>query len=239
MVGKHMIDIMKYLTLISFLVLPIINFAQESSKFDCVDKFEKTNTEVKSQKTVSYKIISSQKLYTKESFEFSEGVLLISDLNDNLNTKELVKVIATIGLKNKLSKIIAFKSCRALKIYYQKMKPTIEQKKYLDKNLIGKINIDINKSLSRKERKKNKKKRDFIESVGIEICENLTKEEVESFSIKKISNAIVPKMSENVEKMIKIYDSSFEVSSDLFMKDLTFYLINNCKIVQKFVRKKE
>jgi len=234
-----MMNITKHFILIFFSVLPIINFAQESSEFDCVDKFERLETEVKSQKTVSYKIISSQKLYTEESFEFSQGILLISDLNDDLNPKEIVKTIATIGVKNKLSKIIAFKSCRAVKIYYQVIKPTIEQKNYLEKNLIAKVDIDINKSLSKKEQKKNKKKRDFIESVGIEVCEVLNKGEVENFSQEKLSNAMVPKLSENVEKMMKVYDLSFEESSDLFMTDLTFYLIDNCKIVNEFANKKE
>ncbi|PQJ21966.1 hypothetical protein [Tenacibaculum sp. SG-28] len=67
----------------------------------------------------------------------------------------------------------------------------------------------------------------------------MNKEEIEDFSNEKLSNAVVPKISENVEKMMKIYDLSFEVSSDLFMKDLTFYLIDNCKIVNEFANKKE
>ena len=67
----------------------------------------------------------------------------------------------------------------------------------------------------------------------------MNKGEVENFSQEKLSNAMVPKLSENVEKMMKVYDLSFEVSSDLFMTDLTFYLIDNCKIVNEFANKKE
>ncbi|PQJ21967.1 hypothetical protein [Tenacibaculum sp. SG-28] len=121
-------SVTKNLILIIFIVLPIINFAQENSEFNCVDKFENLETEVKFQKTVSYKVISSKKLYTKESFEFSKGIVLISNLNNDLTTKELAKTITTIGVKNKLSKIIAFKSCKAVEIYFKVMKPTIEQK---------------------------------------------------------------------------------------------------------------
>lgn len=66
----------------------------------------------------------------------------------------------------------------------------------------------------------------------------MNKGEAENFSQEKLSNAMVPKLSENVEKMMKVYDLSFEESSDLFMTDLTFYLIDNCKIVNEFTNKK-
>jgi hypothetical protein len=230
---------MKHLILFFLLILSIINFAQEKSAFDCVDEFEIIETEVESQKTISYKIVSSQKIYTEETFEFSEGIVIISDLNNNLNPKELAKTIASIGVKNKLSKIIAFKSCKAVKIYYQGIKPTTEQVEYLEKNLIAKIEIDINKSLSRKEKKRNKKKRDFTESIAIEICKVLSKNKIENFSSENLTNAMVHIFSENVEKMMTVYDLSFEESSDLFMKDLTLYLIDNCKIVNEFTYKKE
>jgi hypothetical protein len=215
-----------------------MSFAQGKREFNCVDKFESIKTEVESQKTISYKIISSNKLYTKDSFEFSKGIIVINDLNENLNIEEKVKVLATIGVKNKLSEIIAFKNCRAVDIYF-KATITTEEVNYLENNLIIELKIDLNKSLSRKEKKKNKKKRDFIESVGIEICEILAKEKVENFNQEKISNAMIPKLSENVDKMIKVYDLSFEIGSKLFMKDLTFYLIDNCKIVTDFATKNE
>lgn len=232
-------NIRKHLILISFTIFPLINFAQENSKFICVDKFETLETEVESQKTVSYKIISSRKLYTEESFEFSEGIIIISDLNSNLNLKELTKTVATIGVKNKLSKIIAFKSCRAVEIYYQAIKPTAEQKNYLEKNLIAKVDIDINKSLNKKERRKNKKKRDFVQLIANESCDILTKNKIENFSSKTLSNIVILKASQNVEKMMKVYDLSFEEGSVLFMKDLTTYLIDNCKIVNEFVKNNE
>ena len=226
----------KYLLIFLFTILSSKNFGQQKPEFNCGNGFEVIETEVESQKTVSFRIISSQKIYTKESFEFSEGIVLISDLNENLNTNEVVKTIATIGVKKKLSKIIGFKTCKAVEIYFKKTESTKEEINYLKNNLIIKLEIDINKSLSRKERKKNKKKRDFIESVGIEICEVLSEEETENFSSEKLSNAMIPKLSENVEKMMKVYDLSFEESSDLCMKNLTLYLIDNCGIVNKFVK---
>ena len=226
----------KYLLIFLFTILSSKNFGQQKPEFNCGNGFEVIETEVESQKTVSFRIISSQKIYTKESFEFSEGIVLISDLNENLNTNEVVKTIATIGVKKKLSKIIGFKTCKAVEIYFKKTESTKEEINYLKNNLIIELKIDINKSLSRKERKKNKKKRDFIESVGIEICEVLSEGETENFSSEKLSNAMVPKLSENVKKMMKVYDLSFEESSDLCMKNLTLYLIDNCGIVNKFVK---
>ena len=226
----------KYLLIFLFTIFCSINFAQEKSEFNCGNGFEIIETEIESQKTVSFRIISSQKLYTKESFEFSEGIVLISDLNENLNPKEIVKTIATIGVKKKLSKIIAFRTCKAVEIYYQKAKPTIEQTEHLEKNLIIEISIDINKSLSRKERKKNKKKRNFIEFVGNEACGILSKIKLEKFTSENLSNIVISKTSENVEKMMKIYDLSFEEGSIIFMKDLTYYLIDNCKLVKEYIK---
>jgi len=229
----------KYLLIFLFIILSSKNFGQEKSEFNCGNGFEIIETEVESQKTVSFRIITSQKIYTKESFEFSEGIVLIPDMNENLKSNEIVKTVATIGVKKKLSKIIAFKTCKAVEIYFKKAKSTKEETDYLNKNIIIELKLDINKSLSKKEKKKNKKKRDFIESIGIEICEVLSKNETEIFSSEKLSNAMVPKLSENVEKMMKVYDLSFEESSDLFMKDLTLYLIDNCKIVNEFTYKQE
>ena len=225
----------KHLIIFLFTILSSINFAQKKSEFNCGNGFEIIETEIESQKTVSFRIISSVKLYTKESFEFSEGIILISDLNKNLNLEEVVKTIATIGVKKKLSRIIAFKTCKAVEIYYKIAKPTIEQKEHLEKNLIIEINIDINKSLSRKERKKNKKKRNFIESIGNEACEILTKIKLEKFTSENLSNVVISKASENVEKMMKIYELSFEEGSIIFMKDLTYHIVDNCKLVKEYI----
>jgi hypothetical protein len=216
-----------------------VSFSQEIEEFNCVDKFESIETGIDSQKTISYKIISSKKLYTEESFEYSKGIIVINDLKEELSTKEIAKIFTTIGVENNLSEIIAFKTCRAIEIYFQNPEPTKQEIEYLEENLIIKLNLGINESLSKKERKKNKKKRDFIESVSIEICDNLSKYKNENFSQEKLLNAMVQKMSENVEKMMKVYDLSFEESSELFMKDLTFYLIDNCKIVSEFANRKD
>jgi hypothetical protein len=229
----------KFLLIFLFTILTSINFAQEKAEFNCGNEFEIIETEIKSQETVSYKIVSSKKLYSKESFEFSEGIIIISDLNINLNLEEIMKTVATIGVKNKLSEIIAFKSCKAVEIYYKISEPTLEQKNYLEKNLIGELKIDINKSLNKKERKRNKKKRDFIEKIGNESCAILANSKIENFSSEKLSNVVISNTSENVAKMIKVYDLSFEEGSILFMKDLTYYIIDNCKLVQEYIKIEE
>uniref|UniRef100_UPI004049628D hypothetical protein n=2 Tax=Flavobacteriaceae TaxID=49546 RepID=UPI004049628D len=150
---------MKKLLSILFLIYSSVIFTQNKTGFNCVNEFDEIETEVELQNTVSYKIISSQKLYTKETFEFSKGILIISNLNEKLKPKEIVKVISTIGIKNNLSKIIAFETCRALEIYYKNKKPNEEELKHLKENLIIELSLDINKSLSKEERKRNKKKR--------------------------------------------------------------------------------
>jgi hypothetical protein len=230
---------MKELLAILFLTYSLGIFTQNKTEFNCVNEFDEIETEVELQKTVRYKIISSRKLYTKETFEFSEGILIVSNLNEKLKPKEIAKVISTIGIKNNLSKITAFETCRALEIYYKKTKPNEEELNHLKENLIIELSLDINKSLSKKERKRNKKKRDFIENIGINACEILSKNKLENFSKKDLSNVIVSEASKNVEKMLKIYDLSFEEGSLVFMKDLTNYLVDNCKIVKELVKRNE
>ncbi len=230
---------MKKLLAILFLTYSLGIFTQNKTEFNCVNEFDEIETEVELQKTVRYKIISSRKLYTKETFEFSEGILIVSNLEEKLKPKEIAKVISTIGIKNNLSKITAFETCRALEIYYKKTKPNEVELNHLKENLIIELSLDINKSLSKKERKRNKKKRDFIENIGINSCEILSKNKFENFNKKDLSNMIVSEASKNVEKMMKIYDLSFEEGSLVFMEDLTNYLIDNCEIVKELIKRNE
>jgi hypothetical protein len=227
-------NITKYL-IILFLILPKINSAQEKSELDCKIGFETIDTEIETQKTVTYKIISSRKLYTKESFEFSEGIIVISDLNNKLNSNEIVKTIATIGLKNNLSKMTVFKTCDAIKIYFQGVKPTSEQKKYLEENLIGKVNLDLYKSLSRKEKRRNKRKRELIGLVSKEACEKIENEKIS----KELIGQIISKTSaQYVKKIEKAYELPFEKSTIEFMKDLINYLIIDCESVKELTNEK-
>ncbi|WP_146104879.1 hypothetical protein [Polaribacter gangjinensis] len=228
---------MKKLLALIFLTYSSGIFSQNKSEYNCVNDFDEIETEVELQKTVRFKIISSRKLYTKETFEFSEGILIVSNLNEKLNPKEIAQVISTIGIKNNLSKITAFETCHALEIYYKNTKPNEEELNHLKENLIIELSLDINKSLSKKERKRNKKKRDFIETNGINACKVLSKNKPENFSEKDLSNVIVSESSKNIEKMLKIYDLSFEEGSLIFMKDLTTYLVDNCKIIKDFVER--
>ncbi|WP_237275933.1 hypothetical protein [Tenacibaculum ovolyticum] len=221
--------------LIILLFLTLMGFTQERNHFNCVDKFESIETKVEFQKTISYKIISSKNIYTEESFEFSKGIAIIEDLNEILNTKDILRVLGTIAIKNKLSEITAFKTCLASKIYFQQTKPSKQEIRHLKENFITKFKIDIGKPLSKKE----KKKRDLIEAVATEICQTIEKNGSKNFNQKTLSNALIPKVSENVERMMKVYDLSFEISSELFIKDLTFYLINNCKTVNDDTHRKK
>ena len=73
-------NISKQILLILFSLLSAINFAQTTADVNCESELKTIETEIKSQSSVSYKIVFSQKLYTEESFEFSEGIIVITDL---------------------------------------------------------------------------------------------------------------------------------------------------------------
>lgn len=210
-----------------------MNFAQNTAESDCEDGFEKIETELESQKIASYKIIFSQKLYTEQSFEFSEGIIVTNDFNDQIQPNEIIETIARIGAKNKLTKIIAFKKCEAIRLYFRQSELTNEQKDFLNNNLIAEVDIDLYKSLDKKEKKKHKKKRDLIESVSNECCKKLTDFSKDDLSMEKINQIVSSTSAKYVEKTMKAYEMSFEESVDEFLSDLTNHLISNCGAMKK------
>ncbi len=228
-------NISKNIFIILFLLLTTINFAQTTADINCESEIETIETEIKNQNTVSYKIVFSQKSYTKESFEFSEGIVVISDLNNNLNIDEIAKVIAAIGAENKLSKMLAFKTCKAIEFYFNPNKLTSEQADYLEKNLLPKIEIDLNKTLSKKERKKNKQKRDLIEMVSNKSCEKLENSKMKKLNAEEFNQIVSSISAEYSEKTQKIYDMSFEESVMLFLNDLTEYIFRNCEELKRLL----
>jgi len=232
-------SITKNIYLIIFLLLSTINYAQNRSELDCESGFEKIDSEIETQGIVSYKILYSNKLYTEESFEFSEGVVVISDLNSQLTIKEIINIIGRIGVKNKLSKVLAFKTCKAVELYFTNEKRTLEQTDYLQENLLPSMEIDINKSLSKKERKKNKRKRDLIESVSKESCEKLTEFGTDKLSMESFNQIVSSTSAKYAEKTMKVYEMSFEQSVDEFLKDLMNYLMFDCQIVKEFAENHE
>jgi len=229
-------NIIKYLLIALIIVLPAINFAQNSSEFDCESEFETIKTEIESQEIVSYKIVYSRKVYTDESFEFSEGIIVISDLNDKISTDEIIKTIVGIGVTNKLSKILAFKTCEAKEIYFQKAKLTPEQAEYLEKNLLPNVEIDLNKSLSKKDRKKNKRKRDLIEMVSNKSCEEFKQFNTEEISAEQFSQVLSNIAAEYVEKTMNVYEMPFEESAIQFIDDLTKHLFINCESMKELTQ---
>ena len=228
-------NISKNIFLILFSLLSTINFAQNTSKLDCENGFEKIETELESQKSVSYKIIYSQNLYTEESFEFSEGIIVINNLNDKIKPKEIVETIARIGVKNNLTKIIAFRNCNSIGLYFQQSELSTEQRNLLSNDLIAEIDIDLQKSLSKKERKKHKRKRDLIESVSKESCEKLTELGTDKLTMESFNQIVSGTSAKYAEKTMKVYEMSFEESVDKFLKDLMNYLMSDCQIVKEFV----
>jgi len=209
-------------------------FAQNTTELNCKDGFEKFETELQSQKTVSYKIIYSQKSYTEESFEFGEGIIVVNNFNDQIQPNEIVETIARIGAKNKLTKIVAFKKCEGVSLYFRQSELTPEQKDLLNGNLIAEVNIDLYKSLSKKDRKKNKRKRDLIESVSKESCEKLTQLNSSKLSMEDINKIVSGTSAKYVEKTMKVYEMPFEESVDQFLTDLTDHLIFDCALMKEF-----
>ncbi len=232
-------SITKNVYLIIFLLLSTINYAQNRSELDCESGFEKIDSEIETQGIVSYKILYSNELYTEESFEFSEGVVVISDLNSQLTIKEIINIIGRIGVKNKLSKVLAFKTCKAVELYFTNEKRTLEQTDYLQENLLPSMEIDINKSLSKKERKKNKRKRDIIESVSKESCEKLAEFGTDKLSMESFNQIVSSTSAKYAEKTMKVYEMSFEQSVDEFLKDLMNHLMFDCQIVKEFAENHE
>ena len=232
-------NISKNIFLILFSLLSTINFAQNALESNCENGFKKIETELESQKTVSYKIIYSQKLYTEESFEYSEGIIVINDLNDQIEPKEIIETIARIGVENKLTKIIAFRNCNSIGLYLQKSELSTEQSNLLSNDLIAEMNIDLQKSLSKKERKKQKRKRDFIESVSKESCEKLTELGTEKLTMESFNQIVSGTSAKYAEKTMKVYEMSFEESVDEFLKDLMNHLMSDCQVVKEFVKNHE
>ncbi|MDB9873658.1 hypothetical protein OAC97_00160 [Flavobacteriaceae bacterium] len=226
-------NISKNIFLILFSLLSTISFAQNTSELDCENDFEIIETEILSQEKVSYKILYSQKTYTKESFEFSKGVLVIADLNNQLTIKEIINIIGRIAVKNKLSEVLAFRTCKAVELYYQNEKLTLEQTDYLQENLLPSMEIDLNKSLSKKERKKNKKKRDLIEKVSKESCGELEGLKTDNLTMEQLNQVVSSVSSQYAEKTMKVYEMSFEESVDLFLKDLINHLLYDCELMKK------
>ncbi|MHB0756891.1 hypothetical protein [Polaribacter sp. M15] len=229
----------KNIFLILFSLLSTINFAQNTSELDCENGFEKIETELESQKSVSYKIIYSQNLYTEESFEFSEGIIIINDLNDKIKPKEIIETITRIGVKNNLTKIIAFRNCNSIGLYFQQSELSTEQRNLLSNDLIAEIDIDLQKSLSKKERKKHKRKRDLIESVSKESCEKLNELGTDKLTMESFNQIVSGTSAKYAEKTMKVYEMSFEESVDKFLKDLMNYLMSDCQVVKDFARNQE
>ncbi|MFD0975446.1 hypothetical protein [Salinimicrobium gaetbulicola] len=228
-------NIKKNIILILFSLLSTINLAQNTSELNCESGIEKMETELESQKSVSYKIIYSQNLYTEESFDFREGIIVINDLNDKIKPKEIIETIARIGAENKLTKIIAFRNCNSIGLYFQRSELSTEQKNLLSNDLIAEVEIDLPRSLSKKEKKKHKRKRDLIESVSKESCKKLTELGIDKLSMESFNQIVSSTSARHAEKTMKVYEMSFEKSVDEFLKDLMNHLIHDCQLVKELV----
>ena len=201
---------------------------------DCETGFKKIQTELESKPQVDYKLIYSQKKYGEESFEFSEGIIIVKDIYDQINQNDIAQIIGRIGVENNLTKVIALRNCDAGVLYLRQTELTTEQKNYLSQSLIAEINIDLLKSLSKKERKKQKKKRDLIESISNKSCEKLAEFGTDKLTMESFNKIVSSTSAEFAKKTMEIYEMPFEQSVDEFLKDLMNHLLFNCQIVKEF-----
>jgi hypothetical protein len=208
--------------------------AQNLVDLDCDTGFKKIQTEIESKPHVDYKLIYSQKKYGEESFEFSEGIIIVKDISDQMTQNDITQIIARIGVTNNLTKIIALRNCDAGGMYLRQTELTTEQQNYLSQSLIAEMNIDLLKSLSKNEKKKHKKKRDLIESVSNESCKKLAEFGDGKLTMESFNQVVSDTSAEFAEKTMKIYDMPFEQSVDEFLKDLMNHLLFNCQIVTEF-----
>ena len=202
--------------------------------FDCESGFKKIQTEIKSKPQVDYKIIYSQIKYGKESFEFSEGIIVVKGIDDVINQNEIAQIIARIGVENNLTKIIALRNCDAGALYLRKNELSSEQKDYLSQSVIAEINIDLLKSLSKKEKKQHKKKRDLIETVSKESCEKISELGTDKLTMESFNQIVSGSSAKYAEKTMKIYELPFEQSVDEFLNDLMSHLLFDCQLVREF-----
>ncbi|RXJ44600.1 hypothetical protein [Gelidibacter gilvus] len=223
----------KSIFILSCLLSTIIS-AQNLVDLDCETGFKKIQTELESKPQVDYKLIYSQKKYGEESFEFSEGIIIVNNIDDLINQNDIAKIIGRIGVENNLTKVIALRNCDAGGLYLRQNELTTEQKNYLSQSLIAEINIDLLKSLSKKERKKQKKKRDLIESVSNKSCEKLAEFGTDKLTMESFNTIVSTTSAEFAEKTMEIYEMPFEQSVDKFLKDLMNHLLFDCQLVQEF-----
>lgn len=201
---------------------------------DCETGFKKIQTEIESTPQVDYKLIYSQRKYGKESFEFSEGIIVVKEISNEINQNDLAQIIARIGVENNLTKIIALQNCDAGGLYLRQNELSSEQKYYLSQNVIAEINIDLLKSLSKKEKKQHKKKRDLIESVSKESCRKLAELGTDKLSLESFNQIVSGTSAKYAEKTMKIYELPFEQSVDEFLNDLMSHLLFDCQLVREF-----
>ncbi|WP_044398924.1 hypothetical protein [Lacinutrix sp. Hel_I_90] len=225
---------MKKSLLILIYLFTTINFAQNFVDLDCETGFKKVQSEIESKPEVDYKLIYSQKIYGAESFEFSEGIIVVKEIGDEITQNEIAQIIGRIGVENNLTKIIALRNCDAGRLYLRQNELSSEQKDYLIQSVIAEINIDLLKSLSKKEKKQQKKKCNLIESVSKESCKKLAELGADRLTMESINQIVSGTSAEYAEKTMKIYEMPFEQSVDEFLNDLMSHLLFDCQLVREF-----
>ena len=97
------------------------------------------------------------------------------------------------------------------------------------------VEIDLNKTISKKERKKNKRKRDLIEMVSNKSCEKLENSKMKKLNAEEFTQIVSSISAKYADKTEKIYDMPFEESVEQFLNDLTEYIFRNCEELKRLI----
>jgi hypothetical protein len=90
---------------------------------------------------VLYKVISRKELYTKGAFTFYESEILLPDFGSSSDKEFITRLLTEIRKSHFTNEFTAYKDCKVREIYYQGLRPTKKQVKYIERNLIGHFKI--------------------------------------------------------------------------------------------------
>ena len=128
--------------LILIVLLPLLLNAQHRFNEKCEEGIQRMDTLIMDNNQIFYKVFQVKKLYSKGSTDFYDGTVIIPEKTEKLSDLELKNLMNEIGDIYKVNELMAFKNCKAVRIFYQAIKPSNEQKMFLRENLIGIFKIE-------------------------------------------------------------------------------------------------
>ena len=91
---------------------------------------------------IKYQVISRTLLYTKGTFDFYESDIILPEFDSKSDKGLINRLLIKIKEIHPANEFSAFNNCDARRIFYQEMKPTEKQIKFLKESLIGHFKAD-------------------------------------------------------------------------------------------------